>query len=350
MPTSNTGSTVEVDGPRIVVTAGEPAGVGPDLVLALARHPTPAAITVIGDPDLLRERAALLGVTVDIVEVDGPGGGSGGGRLTVLPQRLAAPVSPGAPDPANAEPVLESLRRAVHGCLAGDWDALVTAPVNKAVINQGGTPFSGHTEFIGALCEGAWPVMMLTDGALRVALVTTHLPLRAVSAALTRERLQQTLLTLDRDLRDLFGLARPRLLVCGLNPHAGEQGHLGDEEQTVIEPVLAALRARGLDLTGPVPADTAFTPASLEGMDAVVAMYHDQGLPVLKARAFGAIVNVTLGLPLIRTSVDHGTALALAGSGRARADSLLAAVDCAVSLAGRGTRRVARRGAAGSRG
>jgi len=245
-------------------------------------------------------------------------------------------VVPGNPDPANADHVLAALRRAVQGCREGEFAALVTGPVHKATINRAGHRFSGHTEFIAAECGGLRPVMMLMSPELRVALVTTHLPLSAVPAAVTADSLRHVLEVVHHDLNSRFGIPAPRLLVCGLNPHAGEQGYLGREEIEIIEPVLDTLRRAGLDLTGPVPADTAFTPESLRGMDAVVAMYHDQGLPPLKARGFGDIVNVTLGLPILRTSVDHGTAFSLAGSGRARADSLRAAIACA----GRLSRRV----------
>lgn len=256
-----------------------------------------------------------------------------------MPVPLGAAVTPGVPDSANADYVLATLRRAVRGCREGEFSAMVTGPVHKATINRAGYRFSGHTEFIAAECDTAGPVMMLMNPDLRVALVTTHLPLSAVPAAITRHGLRHVLEVVQGDLRDRFGIAAPHLLVCGLNPHAGEQGYLGREEIEIIEPVLEELRRAGLDLIGPVPADTAFTPESLHGMDAVVAMYHDQGLPPLKARGFGDIVNITLGLPILRTSVDHGTAFSLAGTGRARADSLLAAIDCAGRLSRQARRR-----------
>jgi 4-hydroxythreonine-4-phosphate dehydrogenase len=223
----------------------------------------------------------------------------------------------------------------VDGCLSGEFSAMVTGPVHKAVINQAGFPFTGHTEYIAARCGGGYPVMMLMSPGLRVALVTTHLPLSRVPAAITRDLLETVINIVHADLVSRFGIPAPKLLVCGINPHAGEQGYLGHEEQDTVEPVIRALRSRGLDLTGPVPADTAFTPDSLQGVDAVISMYHDQGLPVLKSRGFGEIVNVTLGLPVIRTSVDHGTAFSLAGTGRAKAGSLKAALDCAGTLAAR---------------
>lgn len=254
------------------------------------------------------------------------------GYLPVLPVAMPARVSPGKPDPANAGHVLETLKTAIRGCLGGEFHAMVTGPVHKASINQAGYPFSGHTEFIAAECGGAQPVMMLMNQSLRVALVTTHCPLSEVSPLITAERLEQTLTIVNADLRQKFGIAGPRLLVCGLNPHAGEQGYLGREEIEIMVPTLEKLRKNGLDLIGPAPADTAFTPESLHDIDCVVAMYHDQGLPALKARGFGETVNITLGLPIIRTSVDHGTAFPLAGSGKAEPASLLAAFDCAYQL------------------
>lgn len=322
--------------PRLGLTAGEPAGIGPDLVIAAAGRPCPAALLAYGDPSLLAERARLLRRAVRIIEhrAGTPLPPHECGQLHVLPVVLKAPAVPGRVDPANAPATLEAVRTAVTAALAGEIDAVVTAPISKAAINEAGIPFTGHTEFIGELCAAPLPVMMLMSDALRVVLVTTHLPLARVSAAITPERLQSTLEITDAELRRRFGIAEPRLLVCGLNPHAGEDGHLGREELDVIGPVLDRLRSRGLRLTGPVAADTAFTGDSLRNVDAVVAMYHDQGLPPLKAGAFGDIVNVTLGLPIVRTSVDHGTALSLAGTGRARPDSLFAALDCAIRMAG----------------
>lgn len=254
------------------------------------------------------------------------------GCLPVLPVALPGRVSPGRPDTAHAGHVLETLNTAIHGCLDGEFDAMVTGPVHKATINQAGYPFSGHTEFIAAECGGAHPVMMLMNRDLRVALVTTHVPLADVSALISAESLEQTLTIVNADLRQKFGIAEPRLLVCGLNPHAGEEGYLGREEIEIMTPTLEKLRKNGLDLLGPAPADTAFTTASLQNIDCVIAMYHDQGLPALKARGFGETVNITLGLPVIRTSVDHGTAFSLAGSGKADPGSLRAAFDCAYQL------------------
>ncbi len=326
--------------PRIALTPGEPAGIGPDLTLVLAQEPRPAALVAYADPGLLRRRAARLGLRVEIVEVDGAAAPERHvpGRLQCVPVDIGALESPGSPDTANAAYVLETLRRAATDCMAGRRDALVTGPVQKSIINDAGVPFSGHTEFLAELSGAAQPVMLLAGPAMRVALVTTHLPLAQVSAAITQPLLERVLGVVAHDLHRWFGIAAPRLLVCGLNPHAGESGHLGREELDVIAPVIARLRRRGLDLRGPVPADTAFLPAALREVDAVVAMYHDQGLPVVKHAGFEAAVNVTLGLPLLRTSVDHGTALDLAGTGRADAGSLRAALELAVTLAGRGRR------------
>jgi 4-hydroxythreonine-4-phosphate dehydrogenase len=316
----------------LAVTSGEPAGIGPDLVLGLAARPWPARLVVLGDRDLLAARAQQLGLTVTLLD-HVPGRTPSPGELSVLHVPVAAPVIPGQLDPRNAPYVIELLRRAVAGCTSGEFAGLVTAPVQKSVIADAGIPFMGHTEWLANATGAPLPVMMLVAGDLRVALVTTHLPLAAVPGAITRALLGDTLAILDRDLRARFRLARPRILVLGLNPHAGESGHLGREELDVIIPVLDAARARGLDLVGPLPADTAFVPRHLAGCDAVLAMYHDQGLPVLKARGFGEAVNVTLGLPIVRTSVDHGTALDLAGTGRAEGGSLAAAVELAASLA-----------------
>ncbi|MBS0001751.1 MAG: 4-hydroxythreonine-4-phosphate dehydrogenase PdxA [Thioalkalivibrio sp.] len=321
---------------RLALTAGEPAGVGPDLLLQLASRPSGAQRVVIGDPAVIEQRARQLRLDVRLREFtpDEPPRPTPAGSLEISPVRTRNPVLPGRLDPENAEHVLALLETAARGCMERVFDAMVTGPVHKGVINQGGHAFTGHTEWLAARAGIRRPVMMLTGGGLRVALATTHLPLRAVPDAITAELLHEVLTILDHDLRRDFGCARPRILVCALNPHAGEQGLLGTEEQTVIAPALDALRARGLDLRGPVPADTAFTPAALADADAVLAMYHDQGLPVLKHAGFGEAVNVTLGLPFIRTSVDHGTALDLAGTGRADAGSFLAAERLALELAG----------------
>lgn len=325
---------------RLAITVGEPAGIGPDICLQLARDGSwpDVDLTFIGDGRHLSARAAALGLAVDIRPADAEPACAAHvpGTLRVWHVDLPCPPSPGRPDPANARALLEGLDRAVAGCLAGRFDAMVTAPLDKGVMCDAGIPFSGHTEYLAARTGTAQVVMLLAAGALRVALATTHLPLRQVPEALTRDGLAGTLRILESDLRSRFAVARPRIAVCGLNPHAGERGHLGREEIELIEPVLAGLRAQGLDLTGPLPADTLFTPAHLAPFDAVLAMYHDQGLPVLKYAGFGQAVNVTLGLPIIRTSVDHGTAYDLAGSGKADPGSLRAAVALAAELVGTG--------------
>jgi 4-hydroxythreonine-4-phosphate dehydrogenase len=320
--------------PLIVVSSGEPAGIGPDISLALASRRFAARLAVLGDLDLLRSRARLLGSRVELVACVEPADVAPHepGRLHVLPIALQAPAEPGKLDTRNAPYVLSMLRRGTALCVGGTAQALVTAPVQKSVITQSGVPFSGHTELLGELTGAPQPVMLLAGKSLRIALVTTHVPLRAVAAALDRAKLESLIRILHRDLTRRFRIERPRVLVLGLNPHAGESGTLGTEEQTLIEPAVRALAAEGLDVIGPVSADTAFTPESLERCDVVVAMYHDQGLPVLKALSFGEIVNVTLGLPIVRTSVDHGTALAIAATGRARPDSLFAAVELALTL------------------
>jgi 4-hydroxythreonine-4-phosphate dehydrogenase len=320
--------------PLLVVSSGEPAGIGPDIALALGLRPFAARLAVLGDPDLLAARARLLrqGSKLEIRDDAAAVGAHTPGTLQVLPVKLAAPVTAGRLDVRNAPYVLAMLRRGTELCVAGTAQALVTAPVQKSVITQSGVAFSGHTEFLAELTGAPQPVMLLAGKKLRVALATTHLPLRDVAAALDRAKLESLLRITHRDLKRLFRIARPRLLVLGLNPHAGESGTLGTEEISIIEPVVRALAAEGVDVQGPVSADTAFTPESLAGCDVVVAMYHDQGLPVLKALSFGEIVNVTLGLPIVRTSVDHGTALALAGTRRARADSLVAAVELALEI------------------
>jgi len=320
--------------PLIVVSSGEPAGIGPDIALALASRPFAARLAVLGDLELFRARARLLGSRVVLRVCSEPADVAAHepGRLDMLPIALPAPVEPGKLDTRNAAYVLAMLRRGTELCVAGTAQALVTAPVQKSVITQSGVKFSGHTELLAELTGAPQPVMLLAGKQLRVALATTHLPLRAVAAALDRAKLESLIRIVHRDLQRRFRIERPRVLVLGLNPHAGESGTIGTEEQTLIEPAVRTLAAEGLDVAGPVSADTAFTPESLARCDVVVAMYHDQGLPVLKALSFGEIVNVTLGLPIVRTSVDHGTALALAGTGRARPDSLFAAVELALTL------------------
>ncbi len=321
--------------PRILITPGEPAGIGPDLVLRLAQEAWPAELIAVCDPQLLRERALALGLPIALEEIglDADPELHEPGFLSVLPVSMAVPSVPGRLDPANAAYVLETLRTAVGACLDKRAQALVTGPVQKSLINDAGHPFSGHTEFIADLTHAPTPVMMLVADTLRVALVTTHLPLRDVPAAITKHSVERTLRVLWADLRSRFDIQSPRILVCGLNPHAGEGGHLGREEIDAILPAIEELRVAGLDIIGPLPADTLFTPARLAGADAVLAMFHDQGLPVLKHASFGEAVNLTLGLPIIRTSVDHGTALDLAGSGHADAGSLHAALLMAIDMA-----------------
>ena len=315
----------------LILTAGEPAGIGPDLAVLLAQTPPTHPLVICASRKLLTDRAALRGLAFDPPDYR-PDRRT---PLSLLDLPLAAPVTPGRLDPANAGYVLDGLRRAVAGCLSGEFAGLVTGPVHKGVINDAGIAFTGHTEFLAELTGSARVVMMLTGAGLRVALATTHLPLRNVAAALSPALLDATLHILDQALRRDFGCATPRILVAGLNPHAGEGGHLGREEIEVIEPVLRRLREAGMDLVGPLPADTLFQKKHLDGADAVLAMYHDQGLPVLKFASFGGGVNVTLGLPIVRTSVDHGTALELAGRGDIDAGSLRAALDLAAAMAHR---------------
>ncbi len=314
--------------PTLAITTGEPAGIGPELCAALAPR-TDARLVLIGDAGLLRERTATSAHFVSYDAAKAPAAGA----IEILHQPLAAAARAGLLDPANGHYVLATLDAAMAGCMQGRFDAMVTAPVHKAVINDAGIAFTGHTEYLAEHTATARVVMMLVGGGLRVALATTHLPLKDVAAALTAEELTLTLRILDAELRQRFGLPNPRILVAGLNPHAGEGGYLGREEIEVIEPVLAKLRAEGMTLIGPLPADTLFTPRQLGHADCVLAMYHDQGLPTLKYASFGAGVNVTLGLPIVRTSVDHGTALELAGTGKADPGSLAAAVDLALHLA-----------------
>ena len=320
--------------PRLLVTVGEPAGIGPDVCLQLARHALPSGVLLIGDLRCLRSRALTLDLALrlELWQEGDPWPAPLGGVLHVLDVPLARPCRPGHLDAANAPAVLATLDKAMHLLCAGIADALVTAPVHKSIINDAGIPFTGHTEYLAEACGCPEVVMLLVGRGLRVALATTHLPLSQVAAAITPEGLEGTLRTLHRVLREDFALLAPRILVAGLNPHAGEDGYLGREEREIIAPVIAALRAEGLGISGPWPADTLFTPRLLEEADAVLAMYHDQGLPVLKYHAFGEAVNVTLGLPIVRTSVDHGTALDVAGTGRAEGGSLLRALDVAAEI------------------
>jgi len=319
--------------PRLAVTAGEPAGVGPELVARLAASDFPADLVAITDRALLARAAAATGVSLQIIDDDGHRIATRApGSIRVRHVPLGAPEAWGHPDPRNARHVLDMLALAADGCVSGEFDAVVTGPVQKSSINEGGVPFSGHTEFF-AERAAADVVMMLASPELRVTLATTHLPLSAVPSAVTPELLERTLRIVARSLLRDFGIARPRIAVLGLNPHAGEGGHMGREELDTIIPLLNRLRDEGMELLGPLPADTAFVPAMRHRYDAVLAMYHDQALPVLKSEAFDRTVNVTLGLPYIRTSVDHGTALDLAGTGRADPASLFAATRLAIDLA-----------------
>jgi len=359
-PTSNTNSKLSIA--RIALTSGEPAGIGPDLCLAIAGRAlsvpgatqlganapraagepathsvrlTPSVeLVCLADRSLLEQRARSLGLSIELRDYDpaAPRAHTPG-SLTVLHTPLAEPCVAGRLDTRNARYVLQLLDRAIDGCGSGEFAAMVTAPVQKSVINDAGVPFTGHTEYLAERTQAPRPVMMLTTGNIRVALATTHLPLKDVSAAITIESLCEVVEILDRDLRRSWALSQPRIGVCGLNPHAGEGGHLGDEEIRVIAPAIEQLKARGLTVSGPLPADTLFVPRILANFDAVVAMYHDQGLPVVKHAGFDTAVNVTLGLPIVRTSVDHGTALNLAGTGRADSGSLEAAVRLAVEMA-----------------
>ena len=317
---------------RIIITSGEPAGIGPDLCIEIARRAWPCELLFAGDTSLFEHRARALARPINLVEPDlrSPARAHVPGTLPIIHVPTATSPVAGRLDTANARYVLSLLDLAVDGCVSGTFAAMVTAPVQKSVINDSGLPFSGHTEYLAERTGAPSPVMLLAAGTLRVALATTHLPLSAVSQSITRQLLEDVLRILDRDLRSRFRIETPRILVCGLNPHAGESGHLGREEIETIVPTLEKLRRSGLRLFGPTPADTAFTPRMLEQADAVLAMFHDQGLPVLKYAGFGKAVNVTLGLPIVRTSVDHGTALDLAGTGKADAGSLIAAVALAI--------------------
>jgi 4-hydroxythreonine-4-phosphate dehydrogenase len=321
--------------PRIVITSGEPAGIGPDACVTLAQTPHEADIVVAGDGEFLKATAAQLGLplAVKTYQPSAPHSPHEAGTLTVLEVPLRTAVQAGEPDARNAPYVIEMLNRACDGCTNGEFAAMVTAPVQKSTLMDGGYAFSGHTEYLAERTRAALPVMLLINDGLRVALVTTHLPLLEVPRAITRSRLISTLNIVNMDLQRHFGIAEPRIAVLGLNPHAGEAGHLGREEIEVIAPAIAELKAQGMQLQGPVPADTAFTARFLEGCDVIVAMYHDQGLPVIKHVGFGNAVNLTLGLPILRTSVDHGTALSLARSGKADTGSLSAALALAVDLA-----------------
>ena len=328
---------MKADLPVIAITSGEPAGIGPELCLRLVERDFPAQLVVLADRTLLEARAKAVGISGDGLKLRDwiHGQVSQKGTLDVLHQPLSAPSLPGRLDPANANYVLQLLDRALAGCRSGEFAAMVTAPVHKGVINDAGVPFTGHTEYLAEKTNTPQVVMMLAGSNLKVALATTHLPLKDVAAAINEESLEATLRILHADMRSKYGLANPRILVAGLNPHAGEGGYLGMEEIEVISPVLEKLRAEGMTLLGPLPADTMFTPPMLAQGDCVLAMYHDQGLTALKYASFGNGINVTLGLPIIRTSVDHGTALELAGTGRADPGSLFVAVEQAIAMAQR---------------
>ncbi|MDY4376656.1 4-hydroxythreonine-4-phosphate dehydrogenase PdxA [Pectobacterium brasiliense] len=324
----------ESNTPRVVITPGEPAGIGPDLVIALAQQAWPVELVICADPDLLLSRALQLSMPLTLRDYQPgqPAQPQQAGSLTILPIAAPATIIPGQLNVANSAYVVETLARACDGCLNGEFAALITGPVHKGIINDAGVPFSGHTEFLADRSRCDRVVMMLATEELRVALATTHLPLAAVSAAITRQSLHEVITILHHDLQKKFGIAQPQIYVCGLNPHAGEGGHMGREELDVINPALDELRQQGITLVGPLPADTLFQPKYLQHADAVLAMYHDQGLPVLKYQGFGRAVNITLGLPFIRTSVDHGTALELAATGSADPGSFITALNLAIKM------------------
>jgi len=319
---------------RIALTPGEPAGIGPDLCIKLAQHNLSYQLVVVADPEMLRQRAEILGLPIKLNEFNPelPSVVQVAGYLTVAPVKLEEKVVCGQTNVLNSRYVLKTIELAATGCIDELYSAMVTAPVQKSIISEAGFSFTGHTEYIAEI-TGGYPVMMLATEGLRVALVTTHLPLKDVSSAITCTRLESVIKILHHDLKTRFNLKQPRILVCGLNPHAGENGYLGREEIDVIIPVIKKLKQQGMDLIGPLPADTIFTPKYLDAADVVLAMYHDQGLPVLKYQGFGQAVNITLGLPIIRTSVDHGTALDLAGTGNANIGSLEYALQTALTMA-----------------
>ncbi len=320
---------------RIAVTPGEPAGIGPDLVIAMAQRAWPAQIVVVASPELLKARAKTLGVNLTFNEYDATIAATpqAANTITILPVELDAPCEMGTLDPANGHYVVETLRQACEKNINGEFDAVVTGPVHKGLINQAGIAFSGHTEYFAHQANCSDVVMMLATEGLRVALVTTHIPLAYVSKAITPERLTKVATILDQDLKTKFGIKAPKIYVCGINPHAGEDGHLGREEIEVMIPTLEALREQGMNVIGPLPADTIFQDKYLSQADAILSMYHDQGLPVLKYKGFGKSVNITLGLPFIRTSVDHGTAVELAGTNQADPGSFYQAINTAIDLA-----------------
>ena len=320
--------------PRIIITVGEPAGIGPDIIIEALHKEYRARITVIGDAEVLQSRATLLGkhVRIETIEADADPPVHRPGHARVINHSCANTVIPGRLDARNATQVLDWINAATDSCLSGKYHAMVTAPVHKAVINDASVKFSGHTEWIAARAGVDQPVMMLANDSLKVCLATTHLPLKDVPKAITAERLEHIISIMHEDIGRLYDINSPVIGICGLNPHAGEDGHLGTEEINVINPVIERLRSKGMRLIGPLPADTAFTSQNLGSFDAVLAMYHDQGLPVIKHQGFGEVVNVTLGLPLIRTSVDHGTAVELAGHGKASSSSMIAALNLAIKF------------------
>lgn len=319
---------------RLVITPGEPAGVGPDLAITLAQQDWPVELVVCADPALLLARASQLNLPLQLREyqADQPAIAQQAGSLTILPVKTAVNVVPGKLDVGNSHYVVETLAKACDGAISGEFAALVTGPVQKSIINDAGIPFIGHTEFFADRSHCQRVVMMLATEELRVALATTHLPLLAVPGAITQASLHEVIIILDNDLKTKFGITQPQIYVCGLNPHAGEGGHMGHEEIDTIIPALNTLRQQGINLIGPLPADTLFQPKYLQHADAVLAMYHDQGLPVLKYQGFGRAVNITLGLPFIRTSVDHGTALELAATGTADVGSFITALNLAIKM------------------
>ena len=326
--------------PRVVITAGEPAGIGPDLCVQIAQFKQQCELVVIADPELLKQSSDTLGLSISFEEIDltKPATVTEKNSLKYLPIKLAAPSQAGVLNKQNSPYVLASLQLALEGCISSQFDAVVTAPVHKGIINEAGVDFTGHTEFFAEGAGIEQVVMMLATPQLRVALATTHLPLKKVSEAITQQSLTRVIEIINMSLQQQAGIAQPRIAVCGLNPHAGEDGHLGMEEIDVISPVIERLSQDGMDLSGPWPADTIFVAEKLADYDVVLAMYHDQGLPVLKHQGFGKAVNVTLGLPFIRTSVDHGTALDLAGTGKANIGSLQAAIDMACDMANKRNR------------
>jgi 4-hydroxythreonine-4-phosphate dehydrogenase len=321
--------------PRIAITAGEPAGIGPDITIMAAQQEWDAELVVIADPQMMKERAALINLPLELELFDdkAPPVAHTPGHLKILPLELAEPSVPGMLNKANAQYVINTLQTAVDGCVNKSFQAMVTAPVQKSIINDAGIPFTGHTEFLAEATRTKRVVMLLASRDLRVALVTTHLPLRDVPDAITQILLIDVIGILHKDLIVKFGIEKPRIAVLGVNPHAGEGGHLGHEEISIIIPALERSQAGGINVVGPLPADTAFNPKVLNECDAVLAMYHDQGLPVLKYAGFGEAVNITLGLPFVRTSVDHGTALDLAATGLVDVGSLKAAIDMAIDCA-----------------